>query len=187
MVQFATRHAAAAVWKAVLEQTQVVLVLHVHRTSQGSGHVEREEYALICAGIIRRRVRQAACDAAVHRLGRCADCDHKESSENTKGVDNHRVVVKRNKEGFWGTPNFFPVFIYVASVGRLTSSRVQDQIDLAKKKNTLKNLDVAQFGNPEYDFMNATLVLCHLEYIQYSHLNLAQEERGNTTVDDLLT
>ena len=94
MVQFATRHAAAAVWKAVLAQTQVVLVLYVHRTSQGSGHVEREEYALICTGIARRRVCQAARDAAVHRLGRCTNCDHEESSEDAKGVDNHRVEVK---------------------------------------------------------------------------------------------
>ena len=94
MVQYATRHAAAAVWKAVLAQTQVVVVLYVHRTSQGSGHVRWEEYALICTGIARRRVCQAAHDAAVHRLGRCTNCDHEESSKNTKGVDNHCMVVK---------------------------------------------------------------------------------------------
>jgi hypothetical protein len=101
------------------------------RTSQGSRYVEREEYAHVGTGIGRRRIRQAACDAAIGRLGRHTDCDHEESSENAQGVNNHRVLEKGDKRDSGVVPTCFQ-YLYVAPVARLTSSRVQDQIELAK-------------------------------------------------------
>jgi len=92
-VQFFSRHALTAVWKTVLEHTQVVFVL---RKFKGHKSVDcrvvraRRENALRVTSLVGLGSLQATGGAGGQALGRRADCEQEESSENAKGIEEHR-------------------------------------------------------------------------------------------------